>query len=211
MQIIDLSVPLEATASDPEPVRVEYVDHHAGAEILGRKAGLTAQDFPDGMALSLERVALTSHSGTHIDAPAHYGPLCAGQTAKTIDQMPLEWFFGPAVVLRCQGDVSDGPVSREEVMHCSEALEGALVAGSIVLIHTGADRHWGTKAYFTDFRGVSRARPNGLWRRVCGSLESTVGIRPSFRCHARRLSQNKQRCGSLASAFFWTSPRVLPD
>ena len=39
------------------------------------------------------------HSSTHIDAPWHYGPLVEGKKAKTIDQIPLEWLYGPGVVI----------------------------------------------------------------------------------------------------------------
>lgn len=155
MRMIDLSVTLEPSPGEPVQVAIDYVSHEEGADILGRPAGIDRHAFPDGMALSLEHVRLTSHSGTHIDAPVHYGPLCAGEPAKTIEEVPLEWFFGDGVVLDCPGGGADGPVTREELIRGLERIGYALKPRDIVLLNTGADRLWGTPEYFTDFRGVS--------------------------------------------------------
>ena len=156
MKLIDLSHVLEPTEAEPVPVDIEYIDHVAGARILGQPAGIDAQAFPDGMGLSLEHVRLTTHSGTHVDAPAHYGPLSAGKPAATIEELPLEWFFAPGICLRCAGTVSDGPVTKKEIIREFARLDAELQPGLIVLIDTGADVHWPSRRYFEDFRGVSR-------------------------------------------------------
>jgi arylformamidase len=49
----------------------------------------TYQSMPEN-ATQLSLVSIGSHTGTHIDAPAH-----AIQGARTIDDIPLETFFGP--------------------------------------------------------------------------------------------------------------------
>jgi kynurenine formamidase len=155
MKVIDLSVPLEPSAGEPVPVAIEFVSHAEGADILGRPAGLDRTAFPGSMAVSLEHVRLTSHSGTHVDAPAHYGPTCAGAPARTIDELPLEWFIGPGVLLDLATG-SDEVVSAAEVEAELHRIGHRLSPGDIVLIHTGADSRWGSAGYFTDFRGVSR-------------------------------------------------------
>lgn len=48
------------------------------------------------------------HSGTHVDAPAHFIP-----GGKTIDEMPLEKFIGEGIVLDVRG--GDGPVRLDEI------------------------------------------------------------------------------------------------
>ena len=63
-----------------------------------RDLGATGS-FPDGAALAWEAVKTDTHHGTHIDAPWHYGPMSEGKPARTIDQLPLEWFIGPGVRL----------------------------------------------------------------------------------------------------------------
>src|SRR5262245_58905716 len=115
MRMIDLSITLEPTPAEPVPVEISYIDHAMGADILGGPAGIDRRSFPDGLGLSLEHVRLTSHSGTHVDAPAHYGPTSEGAPARTIEELPLDWFFRPGVVIDCPVGVSDGPVTRLEI------------------------------------------------------------------------------------------------
>ena len=48
----------------------------------------------------MEFLELTTHSGTHLDAPWHYHPtMDGGKRALTIDEIPLEWCIGKGVVL----------------------------------------------------------------------------------------------------------------
>ena len=75
-QIIDISIFLENDViSDPigmQP-KIEYIDHQASV------AGMTAffprlekADLPDGEGWAVERGALSTHNGTHLDAPYHF-------------------------------------------------------------------------------------------------------------------------------------------
>ena len=154
-RFVDLSLPIEASISEPEPVKIERIDHREGAFLLTQGSGLHADHFPDGLGLSLERIELTSHSGTHVDAPVHYGPLSEGKKARSIDEMPLEWFFGPAMVLDCQSEASSEVVACSDLKYAAFKQGLALEAGDLVFIHTGADSLWGTPEYFTSFRGMS--------------------------------------------------------
>lgn len=155
-RLIDLTVPLESTISEPEPVDIEWIDHRQGAHLLTAGSDIHPDCFPEGLGLSLERIKLTSHSGTHVDAPLHYGPICSGERAKSIDEMPLDWFFGPAIMLDCRHEQADTTVSKEEIKNQLATQQLTLDAGDIVFINTGADRYWGTAEYFTSFRGMSR-------------------------------------------------------
>lgn len=155
MRVIDLSVPVEPSVGEPVPVEIDFVSHADGADILGKPAGLDRNAFPDGMAISLEHVRLTSHSGTHVDAPAHYGPVVEGKPARTIDEMPLDWFIGPGVLLDLDNGTTD-VITLPELQSTLDAIGHPLSPGEIVLINTGADKRWNTAEYFTDFRGVDR-------------------------------------------------------
>ncbi len=161
-RLIDLSLPLETGLSEPEPVQIERVDHRQGAFLLTQGSDLHADHFPDGLGLSLERIQLTSHSGTHVDAPLHYGPLSEGKRARSIDEMPLDWFFGLALVLDCRSEASSEVVACDELKHAVFSQGLTLEAGDIVFINTGADSLWGTHEYFTSFRGVSLAATEWL-------------------------------------------------
>lgn len=153
---VDLSLTIEPTPSEPVPTVIDRVGHAEGADILGGPAGIGRAEFPGGLGLSLEHVRLTTHTATHVDAPAHYGPQCEGRRARTIDELPLEWFHGPGVLLDCRGESTE-PVDVDEVRARLSQAEHELAPGDIVLIDTDAARLWGRPEYFTDFRGVTRA------------------------------------------------------
>lgn len=84
-----------------------------------------------------EHVKLTTHSGTHIDAPFHFVP-----DAETVSDLPLEHFVAPAVALNFQ---SKTPKSNINATDLSAALDGRDVTGFVVLLKTG----WGEKRGFT--------------------------------------------------------------
>lgn len=80
-----------------------------------------------------------SHTGTHVDAPAH---MRAG--GATLDRLPVETFVGTACVLDATG------AARLDRAFLEAHAE--LVAGcAFLLFHTGWDRHWGRPAYLEGF------------------------------------------------------------
>ncbi|MCF3144593.1 cyclase family protein [Streptomyces platensis] len=150
-RFIDLSVATQDTASEATPVTVEVLGHEAAATVLG----LTPEDFPDGMAISNETVTLTTHTGTHMDAPLHYGPLSGGRPAKSIDRVPLEWCFGPGVRLDLRHVPAGEGITADEVRRALDAARHPLRPGDLVLLWTGADALWGSARYLTDYAGLT--------------------------------------------------------
>lgn len=150
-RLIDLSVVTGPTPSEATPVEISLLDHRTGATVLG----LAPEDFPGGMAISNETVTLTTHTGTHMDAPLHYGPLSGGSPAKSIDQVPLEWCYGPGVRLDVRHVPPGEAVTAEQVAAALDEAGHELAPGDIVLLWTGADRLWGTPEYLTTYPGLS--------------------------------------------------------
>jgi kynurenine formamidase len=116
--------------------RQELVDFFPGCDIDGIHGG---EPF-----CAAEWVKLTTHSGTHVDAPWHYHPTQdaalegGSRPAQTIDQMPLEWFFNPGVKLDFR-DRSDGHVvSAAEVEAELERIGHELQPLDIVVVNTAA-------------------------------------------------------------------------
>ncbi len=99
-----------------------------------RQAHTVAQD-----TFAEKLVSFYSHTGTHIDAPAH---MLAG--APTLDQLGANHFVGLACVL----DVAGRPAIDRALL---EAQAGAISGCDFVLFHTGWSRHWGQAAYFDGF------------------------------------------------------------
>ena len=161
MKIFDLSTAIEnGLPSDPDMMipRVEYVDHALGAEqMLEFFPGLTREELPDSLGWALENVWLTTHSGTHLDAPYHYHPtMDRGKPAWTIDQVPLEWCFGDGVLLdfsrKADGERITAPDVEAELARIGYQLKPM----DIVLVRTGADAFWGTREYLVKGAGMTR-------------------------------------------------------
>lgn len=149
--LIDLTVPLQDSPSEATPVEIDLLSHQDGARVLG----LVPEDFPDGMAISNETVTLTTHTGTHMDAPLHYGPFSGGAPARSIDQVPLEWCFAPGVRLDVRNVPSGDGITVGHIEVALDVAEHELAEHDIVLLWTGADRWWGTSQYLTDFPGLT--------------------------------------------------------
>ncbi|MFD4375004.1 cyclase family protein [Streptomyces sp. NPDC058486] len=161
MRIIDLSSPVDAGSFEPDPVVHEVMTPREGAlhmrDEMRAHFGLEfdPDDLPDGEFLSLDRLSLTTHTGTHVDAPSHYGSRTTYGTGvpRHIDAMPLEWFLGPGVVLDVRGREA-GVVDAADLRKELDRIGHDLAEGDIVLLHTGADAWAGTERYFTDFVGL---------------------------------------------------------
>jgi kynurenine formamidase len=128
---------------------IEYWDHRRGAEHM--KTFFPDADeeaLPSGLGWAIEFVHLSTHSGTHLDAPWHYHPTAnRGESARTIDQIPLEWCFSDGVVL----DLSDKPdgylVTPSDLEDALARVGYRLKPFDLVLVSTGADQHWGSARY----------------------------------------------------------------
>jgi kynurenine formamidase len=175
-RIIDLSLPIETTNQEFIPHRIKPISHKKGAAILGlgglisehswfrtgwnlflsligfRK--ITAKDFPDGIGLAWERISLDTHTGTHLDAPWHFGPFVAGDLAKTIDQVPLDWCFGNGVLLDVTS-VTTGQIEIKDIEKACRRIHYQVQEGDIVLLMTGAQEYTHEKKYLFRYRGIS--------------------------------------------------------
>ena len=124
-QFIDLSIYLENDViSDPPAFapKIEYFTHeNTVGQIEPFFPGLKKEDLPDGEGWAVEKVQLSTHNGTHLDAPYHFHStmdkaLGEKKKAWTIDEVPLEWCFQPGVKLDfrhfADGTSSPPPMSR---------------------------------------------------------------------------------------------------
>jgi kynurenine formamidase len=100
--------------------------------------GLGPEYWPGGVALSAEVVTLSTHSGTHVDAPLHYGPAANGYT-RAIDDVPLEWCYGDGVLLDFRGHDRVAGIAQADVEAELERIGHALRPLDIVLVMTGTD------------------------------------------------------------------------
>jgi kynurenine formamidase len=151
-RLIDLSVPLEHNAvSEPLPARIHYVRHDGeGLQQMQHFFGVQPEDlvYSGGLGWAVEEVQAITHTGTHVDAPYHYGPMSEGNPARTIDRVPLEWCFAPGVVLDVRHKAPGDFITVADLEAALRRIDHRLQPLDIVLLHTGADQRLGSPDYF---------------------------------------------------------------
>ncbi len=174
--IIDLSVTLDADVpADPPPLRpkITYLDHAYGAVEMDKMFGVPVDKQLEGAGPASERVEMTTHNGTHLDAPWHYHPtMDGGKPSLTVDEIPLEWCMGPGVKLDFRALPDGHVVTVAEIKAELARIDHALEAGDIVLVNTRAGSRYGHEDYVSSGCGMGRAATLYLAERgvkVCGT------------------------------------------
>ncbi|MDY6793837.1 MAG: cyclase family protein [Actinomycetota bacterium] len=166
-RFIDLSISIEdGLPSDPPAMipKILYMEHEAGAQSMAEFfPGMEpSEDLPGGLGWAVEILTLSTHSGTHLDAPWHYHPtMDGGKPALTIEDVPLEWCMGPGVVLDFRHFPDGYRVMPADVEDTLKKMDYELKEGDIVLVMTGADKYWGKLEYLS--KGCGMSRKATLW------------------------------------------------
>jgi kynurenine formamidase len=154
-------VPLEnGVPADPPgyELSIEYLGHkdtlHRWTE---RYRDLNPQTLRNGEAFALERVHLSTHNGTHVDAPWHYASsMTNGEPSAKIDEMPLEWFLGRGVKLDFRRFPDGYVVTAADVDEELGRIEHTLEPFDIVLVNTSAGKKYGLNDYVDSGCGMGR-------------------------------------------------------
>src|SRR4028118_1256163 len=131
MKIIDLSHPLEhGQQTFPSDPKLSIVPH-----------GTT-----ETLKYNITQITMGSHQGTHLDAMFHFK-----DDGRTLDQMPLDWFYGPARVLRI-------PKNAGEEITPADFLpfEEYLIPEAKIIYHTGWSQRFGEDNFFSDFPSLTQ-------------------------------------------------------
>jgi kynurenine formamidase len=158
-RFVDLSAPIAPSPPEwPDALRteIEFEDHAAGAAAIEAMLGVGPELLRDGEGWAVETFTrFGTHNSTHVDAPWHYNSTVEGRPARTIDELPLEWFFGPGVVLDMHHKADGDPMTAAEARDALEAAGHALAPGDIVLVRTGRDAFYGEADYMARGCGVT--------------------------------------------------------
>ena len=164
MPLIDLSAPISPDPPDvPELLRTEidYEDHAAGAATIEALFGVGPEMLRDGEGWATDTfLRLGTHSSTHVDAPWHYNSTIGGERAQTIDELPLDWFYAPGVVVDAT-DREDGDALT--AADFEQRLPRALRELDIVLVHSGRDAFYGKPDYIARGPGVTAEATRWLY------------------------------------------------
>jgi kynurenine formamidase len=169
MRIIDLSVPITPSPEGvPELLRTEisFADHAAGAADIEAMFGVGRELLRDGEGWAVEAfMRFGTHNSTHVDAPYHYNSRIAGQPAQTIDELPLDWFFRPGVVLDFHERADGETIEAADLPGALETAGHELAEHDIVLVRTGRDAFYSDPDYMARGPGVSASATRWLYER----------------------------------------------
>lgn len=108
----------------------------------------------DDVGFLEKQITLCSHTGTHMDAPAH---LIKG--SKTLDLLPIEHFYGKAFLLDTT-NIKNKTIGIKELDPHQDTIKQV----EFLLIYTGWSQYWGTEKYFSDYPVLSSETVDWLSR-----------------------------------------------
>jgi kynurenine formamidase len=160
-RFVDLSISIETGLPSDPPImipRVDYIDHILGADSMQEFfPGVKKEQLPGGLGWALEFMTLTTHSGTHLDAPYHYHPtMDKGKPASTIDEIPLEWCFNDGVLLDFRHKGDGERITAKDVENELKRIDYEIKPLDIVIVQTGAEAFWGKEEYLVKGAGMDR-------------------------------------------------------
>ncbi len=169
-RLIDLSVALrDDIRSDPPEMlpKIEYHSHEMTAPLVAQYFGVPVEALPEGQYAAMERCHISSHNGTHVDAPYHYfsrmneALVPGGEPSMRIDEVPLEWLYQPGVKLDFR-HLPDGYVVQPADIEAELARIGhELRPLEIVVANTAAGAQYGREPFIDSGCGFGRAAT--LW------------------------------------------------
>lgn len=178
-KIIDLSVSMEENNGEIAAFKFKQIDHKKGGNIFGKKFAfskkrnlyeriisilsyllgrerITGDIFQDGEFINTEFITASTHTGTHFDAPFHFGSHSEGKTAMTVDEIPLEWCFSDGVILDLSFKKQGEFIQTQDIQNELNRIKYKIKPLDIVLIKTGADKYWGSEEYLMKYPGMSK-------------------------------------------------------
>ncbi|HVF09322.1 MAG TPA: cyclase family protein, partial [Abditibacteriaceae bacterium] len=130
MKLIDLSHPLM---------------HGQDTFPMDPKLSIVVHSTTKTLKYNITQVSMSTHQGTHLDAMYHFL-----DDGKTLDQMPLDWFYGPARLLRIPKNAGE-EVTADDF----QPFEAYLVPGAKIIYETGWHRQFGAENFFTEFPSLT--------------------------------------------------------
>jgi kynurenine formamidase len=165
MPVVDISAPIVPSrpgAASFEAIEIAFHSHAEGARQIESMLHVPPRLLRNGEGWAVEEFTrLATHSVTHVDAPWHYNSVIQGEPAARIDELPLDWFHAPGVVLDMTAKADGERIETADVEAALEGIGYALRPLDIVLIRTGRDAFYGQADYF--LRGPAVSAEATLW------------------------------------------------
>ncbi|KRB93554.1 cyclase family protein [Noviherbaspirillum sp. Root189] len=160
-QLIDLSIYLENDVpSDPPGLgpKINYSTHkdeHSEKAMDILMPGFELEDMPEGEFAAVENISLSTHNGTHLDAPYHFhSTMNHGEKSTTIDEVDLNWCFQPGVKLDFRHFPDGYLVTAKDVEAELKRIDHELKPLEIVVVNTSAGKKYGDPNYWRSGCGM---------------------------------------------------------
>jgi arylformamidase len=127
MRLVDLSLPIRSEMPHFEGTPPAYISQSHRLDDAGYR---------------MSTVFFGSHTGTHLDAPAHFLP-----DGGPVDSVPLGHCIGEALVVDLGQKRAQEPITVDDVLQAA----GDVVGGARLLIRTDWDERFGTQEYFSHY------------------------------------------------------------
>jgi len=127
-----------------------------GREIMMKMYGCSVDDLPDGDGFGSDFVEMSTHCGTHVDAPLHSGRTVEGRPARTMSDIDLSELYAPALVLDVRKWVSPSEgISIEALKEAIAATGQQVQQGQAVLIRNGQEVYRNDQPEFYRYPGMT--------------------------------------------------------
>jgi kynurenine formamidase len=88
------------------------------------------------------QITMNEHSGTHVDAPAHFIREESHPAHKWMDAIPVDYLFGCCVTLNLMATLLKTAVGAERVMAWEEEAQVRIQKDDVVLFNFGWHKRW---------------------------------------------------------------------
>merc|ERR1711991_1229663 len=115
------------------------------------------KDLPVEEGWAVENLKISTHNGTHLDAPYHYhSTMDGGKRAITIDEVPLDWCFNDGVKLDFRHFKDGYVVTPNDIDAELDRIGYQIKPFDIVLVNTSAGERYGYNDYLLKGCGIGR-------------------------------------------------------
>ncbi len=130
----------------------------AGLQEFCRCLQCTPDQLPDREGWGEEVIEdMSSHCGTHVDAPLHSGTTCEGRRSRTIDEIALDELYCQGYVLDVREAVQKGEsISVQALDDAISRAGGTLSPGCAALIRTGQEGVGPGHVDYFNYPGMTR-------------------------------------------------------
>ncbi len=167
MRTIDLSAPIAQSPDGVFPflrTDITYSTHAEGAAQAQSILGVPPEVFRNREGWAVDTFTrFGTHDSTHVDAPWHYNSEIQGQRAPTIDELPLDWFFGDGVLLDMTAKADGAPMTVADAQAELARIGYQLKPRDIVLVRCGADKFYHQPDYLFHGCGVTAEATQWLY------------------------------------------------